>query len=334
MAITKNQHHVFRHYLESWKIPNKSRKENKNIFSTNPKNVGVERYFYRFPILSDNDMKVAKYIGSVLTSKSMNKELEQLVKQIFNFYNGRRAFVDAVEASKHFRQWFKNNIGTNDEYEALTNSNDKCTADYIYEGLESRYCHAENAGAYGLAKVQSGDLSFWEDTDERNKFCYFLCNQYFRTKSMRDKLSRCLRDKILDLKKHGIVDSLYKPNMNGISQIICDYMEAYLFCSDELFTKTPILLSNTTRTPFITSDNPIVNISECDDKGNPVDFILYFPVTPSSALLLVDGSNNHNSTFSVEDVNHYNLRIFDLAYKQVYANEHDVLENIMQTSRF
>ncbi|MEA4929657.1 MAG: DUF4238 domain-containing protein [Candidatus Limiplasma sp.] len=333
MAIAKNQHYVFRHYLESWNIPNTQQvfcliKKLKNVIQTNTTNVGVQRYFYRFPRLSDDDIVVAKLIGSALTSKNTSEDFSKLVNQIIEFYSGRNVFVNTTDAAKRYHQCFKSIIDTNNEYATLTSHNEKYADDHINEGLERRYCHAENAGTYGLDKLHSGDLSFWDDTDERSKFCYFLCNQYFRTKSMRDKLAQGMKDMVNNIRKLNLIDSQYIPNMDGIAQIICDVLEANIVCSDLLFAKTPILLKNTTGTPFITSDQPIVNISKTDDNGKPIDLILYFPITPTSALLLAGDENSLDDTVTKEEANHYNLKIFNLAYEQAYASERNVLEAI------
>lgn len=334
MTITKNQHYVPRYYLKSWTIPSTDRlfclrKESKEIFLINIKKVAVERFFYGFRALSDEDMKVIEYIGLRLASRYGNENLKGSVRQIFDFYKRQRNSIVKNGFSIRFQQKFK---GNNDELDDLICSNEKLMADDWNEGLEKRYCHAEEAGMYGLKKLQSGDMSFWDNENERVKFCYFLGNQYCRTKRMRDGLASGLRSWIVKLKERNIFDSSYEPNMDGISQVLCDFMEAIL-CYDDLSVNTPILLTNATNVPFITSDNPVINLSALDYKGIPEDFILYYPITPKSALLLADNKSNYNSEVSSVDVNRYNLMLFNMAHSQVYANERNVIDCLMKISK-
>jgi hypothetical protein len=295
--------------------------------------IGMKRYFHKFPSLSDDDIKVATMFCEALKDKDeTNEDFINISEQILRFYSGRKDFISFAESTKRWHQWFANNIGISDEYEALAVQKEKEISDYIKKGLEDRYCHAEHAGFTGLEFLQAGDTTFWNSQDERSQFCYFFLNQYFRTKNMRDNLASGMKTHVDDMKRRHIVDSKYTPNMEGIAQILCDLMEARYVCSDILFSKKPVLLVNTTSTPFITSDQPIINISETNDKGLVADFTPYYPITPTCALIFEVDRNNENRILTEDDVIRFNSMVFKRAYEQVYANNLCSLKDHWQTS--
>jgi hypothetical protein len=54
------------------------------------------------------------------------------------------------------------------------------------EYIEKFHCQIESTGMQYMEFIRQNDLSFWKIEKSRDEFSFFLCNQYFRTKRMRD----------------------------------------------------------------------------------------------------------------------------------------------------
>ena len=85
-----------------------------------------------------------------------------------------------------------------------------------------------------------------------------------------------------------------------------------------------ILLDSPPDARFITGDQPVLNlVDELDDKGIALGFELYYPVSPTKAMILVNRASPRmsvNRIPSIEEMNGYNRRIVETHYEQLYAD--------------
>nr|DAV68162.1 MAG TPA: Protein of unknown function (DUF4238) [Bacteriophage sp.] len=95
-----------------------------------------------------------------------------------------------------------------------------------------------------------------------------------------------------------------------------------------------VLIKNGTRTDFIASDNPVVNIHSGWKMTNEMtakDFELYIPVTPKRGLLL---TNNpvYNQTVEFflheEDIHHWNHAVIKNSEQDLYSGSRETLEQL------
>lgn len=95
-----------------------------------------------------------------------------------------------------------------------------------------------------------------------------------------------------------------------------------------------VLIKNGTRTDFIASDNPVVNIHSGWKMTNEMtakDFELYMPVTPKRGLLL---TNNpvYNQTVEFflheEDIHHWNHAVIKNSEQDLYSGSRETLEQL------
>jgi hypothetical protein len=94
---------------------------------------------------------------------------------------------------------------------------------------------------------------------------------------------------------------------------------------------TIVLLDNPTDVPFITADQPVINIASVPfDTAPPKKFELYYPLSPMKAMLLVESGDAATADTSVSEtfVRLHNLRIAAHAYRQVFSNAPEPLESI------
>jgi len=89
------------------------------------------------------------------------------------------------------------------------------------------------------------------------------------------------------------------------------------------------LLDNDTDTPFITADQPIINL-EATHTGKPPDRLEFFyPLSPRRAMLLLELLTRQNDfPISAVSVNHYNMMMVQNSYEQVFSNSEEYLSSI------
>ena len=90
-----------------------------------------------------------------------------------------------------------------------------------------------------------------------------------------------------------------------------------------------ILLKNETQLPFITGDQPVININDDrDPRGIPSEIEFYYPLSPKSAMWFVLTSKApkpRTLDLTEEEVRSYNARIANNHHEQLYANEEKAL---------
>ena len=75
--------------------------------------------------------------------------------------------------------------------------------------------------------------------------------------------------------------------------------------------------------PFVTADQPVINLAANPTNNEPPDkFDLYYPLSPTKAMLLLEPSSDHlpPSSAVTEGYSHImNLRMAAHSYRQVFA---------------
>jgi hypothetical protein len=188
----------------------------------------------------------------------------------------------------------------------------------IVELNETLHTQTEETFRTYLRAMRSGDLSYLDDAREASAFYHSLSVQYARTNHL--KLARI----IMPPERM----ELYRKVANPLIHIISANVGLSLY-SDRKRHRV-ILIDNNTPTPFITADQPIINIAtDPTDTEPPERFELYYPISPTKAMLLVDStSENVPDIVSLIYVQQMNLRMAAHSYRQLYASEREVLESI------
>jgi hypothetical protein len=90
-----------------------------------------------------------------------------------------------------------------------------------------------------------------------------------------------------------------------------------------------VLLNNETAVPFITGDQPVINIHEhCDAMGTPREVEWYMPLSPKKAMLYVlaeHAPESPRATITGAEVQGYNVRMVEHSHDQLYGNSQDSL---------
>lgn len=85
--------------------------------------------------------------------------------------------------------------------------------------------------------------------------------------------------------------------------------------------------TNDTQTPFITTDQPLINLkaNRCLDESIE-DFELYYPISPNKALILYEKDVSLGDCVNKEKVIELNKKMAESALEQIYANKKSVLK--------
>ena len=90
-----------------------------------------------------------------------------------------------------------------------------------------------------------------------------------------------------------------------------------------------IVLDNNTQVPFITSDQPIINmLTDGKSFDVPEKMELYYPLSPTQAMLYLEKTTpigKFNNPISVDDAHRYNQMMLDHSGLRVFSNSEEYL---------
>ena len=302
----KQQHYVWRYYLEAWGNDGKvyCLGDKNRIFNADSKNLGVEHNFYRFEEINDFDMKIIRELIIDRSPLLLQPQHIKFVKTLYTIFMLKKLCKKPGEIDLELEEIdvLVNNLG------------------------ENYHCNIERDSRHYMEEIRHADMSFYDTEQGKIVFYHFIATQLLRTKRTKESIISNLNDtsKIEgSLLRMKIAASITK-NWNTYVHVFATNMGYSLLRSDmKLF-----LLKNDTDTPFITGDQPVINLkTDYSNFDPPEELELYYPQTPNLALLLTDGSSLMSSEYlTEEDVVQLNNSIVSASYKQVYANEPKVLE--------
>ena len=304
-----NQHHVWRSYLEAWAVESSFVcRRNGRVFDCQPKNVAAQRYFYRVEELAGSDLAFIEGVFLAPMSpylQRINRDWLQMINAPFKALEQLREQGGDEEKIGAVRNDLENNI------------------------LEEIHGHIEQTGDKYLANLRKNDSSFFSDKEARIDFLLFLTTQYFRTSKIKanilESAAKAVKDRLgYDLEKMW----------NPVSYIFAT-STSYSMSGDESLKL--VLLNNKTVVPFITGDQPVVNTRATNvPRGEQVhELELYYPVSPSIAILVTDDMNKYpKDTVELDEtsVQQFNDHIARHALNEIYGKSKSQLESISLSS--
>ena len=103
-------------------------------------------------------------------------------------------------------------------------------------------------------------------------------------------------------------------------------------CASELNRRGAKLqvIQNTTSLPFITGDQPIINMkAEVGDK-EPEELVLYYPLSPEVAIIVNGSDRQREKQIDKKmQVDELNRKILEHSYEYVVGNNQGVLEGLI-----
>lgn len=301
-TLQKNQHYVWRHYLLAWARGNQVwcvRAPATTAFSPNVSNIGSETFFYRMSELDEADLA---YLEGVVT-RATRPELQEL----------NRGWIDCFQQSFALRRL----LAADDASEGIRaqlaqalDEIDKTIAERYHGSVEQR---ADPI----LVRLRQGDTAFYEDLNGALTFIEFLTHQYFRTARMRNLTSRLPK----------LVPHRPERTWPIESFIYATNVGASLVAQRQDYRIT--LLENATATPFVASDQPVINLNSHEDAT----LRLYYPLSPVLALVYHSDPARYPSarkTLSAFEVEFYNFELYRRSDSQMYCSDRSYLEALVK----
>jgi hypothetical protein len=285
LEVKKRQHYVWANYLVRWG------RGTRDVFYTTStgkiahdsvRGIVVDDYFYKISTLTSRHVEVIKGFS--------RKSPDHLHQQHMSYL---RDFLEIQQAEEIYRQ----SEAQNQEVELHLNAT-KCN---LIENLHSSH---EKTALPVLAALADEKLDVLHDKQRMVEFMIFVGQQFCRTKTFRDNALQVLTRRstleieVADAMSHSWWFLSYMYGMNLGWSLYAGRNEA-----------RHALLINDTPVPFITSDQPVVNVHSCVSETEfspPEHADFYYPISPRIAYIICDsdrfkpGKNQIDETTVVE----------------------------------
>jgi hypothetical protein len=177
---------------------------------------------------------------------------------------------------------------------------------------ENYHAAIENGFWPYLEAIKNRDFSFYEDPQKASGFFYGLYVQYMRTKAVRERA--CKKENVLFDDMERVWDVL--------SHILAVEAGGSLFVSRNEFRI--LVLDNHTEVPFITSDQPIINMLTPGGSWDvPEKMELYYPLSPKQTMLYLEKATavgGISTCVSIDEAHRYNMMMLDHCAFRVFSN--------------
>lgn len=301
----KRQHFVWRKYLRKWASNGRIFcLMGERVFETGLMSIAQEKYFYELKELSEQEISLLKAVIEC-DSRPMIRRLNHNWIELFDnvFRLKRQLGVEGIASLEI----------------------DKMLDTLICNLEEDFHCSIESEGDEFLELLYNRDLSFYDDDERLMSFLFFICQQYFRTQNVRHNVTSLISES----------NSFKDVNIDAMWSVLRHVCATSFGCSlyQERDRFRLIMVENNSGLPFITGDQPVINTHAVGLRleEEPEEVELYYPITPSIALLLTGRGEYHAKKYvpaNETDVWKYNKYIFDQSGKQVYSSSRDALERM------
>jgi hypothetical protein len=289
--IIKNQHYVWRRYLKPWSIEGK----------------GKQIYTY----FMDNDeigktslMNVAQERFFYEIQDLSDIELIAARNYVNTFPSFTRPYANTFLLS--YEVVSKGMMSDSDRLEFAKNSFEKTLSSIERDGTNLLNCKS---------------LKELKDIPNLDQCVFYLCIQYCRTKKMRMNGINGFHDRPL---ASQLFDKLFP-----LTTILFGTTLAHNIFVGNLNTKY-VFIKNETDSPFLTSDQPAINLlsDDLDENGYAKSFELYYPTSPSTAIMITFRPEIEKFSEIIADeafVEYVNKKICENALSFIFADKIDNL---------
>ncbi len=295
MDVKRRHHHVWQQYLQPWTFNSAIWcLQGGRIFSSGTRVLAVETDFYRIGELTLEQLSLIKMLlidNSDHIVQDIHLELVRMLSTAFEMIRSTRdclsRYPDRLAYFEADMSRMKSNL------------------------FEEMHTAIENSFRVSLDQVLEGDISFYDRADTAIPFCRYIAAQLLRTKGTKER----------------VIDRVNKINGIDLAPIwtVVNYMFAINIGASfyiERDRRSLTLLENKTDIPFITGDQPVLNLLGGDGNQPPEHCVLYYPVSPTLALIL--GEVNEpppytNESFNSDQASDLNSRIYKACHRQVFA---------------
>jgi uncharacterized protein DUF4238 len=293
-----HQHHVWQEYLRSWADANGAVfcLQSGRVFFTGTAVLGVGKEFYKTEALTDVDIALLKLLGPTEKQHpAVRRTVEKFLGHVLMPTMLERQFPGALRDAG-FAEWLDTNY---------TNA------------VDDQHTILERSFIPLLTQSLCEDISWYENGVNRIAFYTYISAQNLRTRRVKSRTIVRLRERMgLDFSRiWNILAVVYAFN-SGSS----------MFGDPEM---TLTLVRNRTPVPFVTGDQPVINL-DADGETGPELLSFFYPLSPHLALYLAEPGSTDVPAFidTADTVKDLNLRIAITSHSQIYAANAKVLEDL------
>lgn len=341
MEKKRKQHYVFQAYLASWaKYQQVWCYRDGKIFRSNTLNVAQERDFYRVLPLNNDELNFF-----LLMQKNTHPDVCKAMLEHISIY------LEPLEWEKQvntLESWLNQKLSKEgqlptDIAKELDKLKNKIDID-INNLMEDHLSDIEGESIQWLTSLKKADTTFYYSSDDekmkiqgyfddnRFNFLYFMSVQYFRTKAVKERWISNFRPSLDDPQWNSL--GIPRENIrleHLVPHFIWNFQNACAFHLRKTNAHLSVLI-NYTDTPFITSDQPVINLKA--DYGNlnsqATDLIFYYPISPSVAITVNDLNNVNKIVLSQQEVDDYNFYMIKASYQNIFSNNKETIEKYIQ----
>lgn len=316
--IKVNHHYVWARYLKNWSNNNDVfyiTKKGK-IAKDSVRGLCRERSFYTLPLLDGEDV-----IFLTQFSKLCDPFLQEQ----------HRVFLsDLIKLSNLIRMLQAHPASNGNE---LRNIVDVVESNII----ENMYAIDESIFLPILEKLSNGDFTCLEEIENLINFYHFIGHQITRTLNAKSRTFGGIRSNPDLVRQHSNGIKLLEKNWPCLSFMFGINVGFNLYAG-RMATRQ-IFITNTSRVPFITSDNPVINIHPSADLVGPDEppehMDIYFAVSPKYAFLNCesDAYDGLDTSITEENVHFFNGHVYRKSGATVFGNSEAVIRGVRRANR-
>ena len=327
IQIKHRQHYVFQSYLKNWSLEDRlwCYRDGK-CFRANTVNVAQERDFYRIRDLNDDEERFLLMLADHLpgeTATIMKKHIA-LYKRPLRWKQGVSELIDVTKEKIYKDKPIPDDVQT------LIRYGEQLVESAVNDTIEDLYSAEEGMLTVFLEELKQRKRDFYDNPyavqemafrDSKQAFLYSVCSQHFRTKGAysRWKSGFVNIDKNI-LNALGINKNNIRPDHIAYQVFLhvegqgVDYLEAK-------GAKLTILV-NETAVPFLTSDQPVINLkADYHTVTEEIDgIVFYYPITPNLAILVNSDYPNDEYNVTETEVDKYNRAVIAASNEFIFSN--------------
>ncbi|MCL2798222.1 MAG: DUF4238 domain-containing protein [Firmicutes bacterium] len=329
MSTKKEQHYIPQKYLKAWNNPSIFWLHNGKIESRNVKSIAREKYFYEFKPCTQAEIEFVKaiYVDDAKI-KAIKEFAEDWLKFCTTISNYNYFYIILNDRLTEMIK-VHGDIGGFNVKQTLSETA-KEIKKFNANTIEDEYSELENeAEIRVLSKLRRGDAGVLEDKKLKWLLHRYIWSQFFRTNNIKELILPTLRESGKNLLEQF-------PEAKPINMDLIYMLLIPIFAFNAAYMKSgnaTYLLINNTSLPFITGDQPVINLAyeERDERGFVKDVEdIYFPISPRYAIIIATKDINklfsNTNNLSLEEVKKLNDTIAKLSFEQLYASSKEVLK--------